>query len=121
MLRVDPSALRAVPADPQDEAAALRAALFDAQEALRESRRQFHHLVGNISGIVYRCTVGAPWRMSFVSQGVEALTGYGHDMLEQEKAWAEIMHPADVPAVEAEVAAAVAVRRSFSLCYRIVH
>ena len=121
MLRVDPSALQAVPADPQDEAAALRAALFDAQEALRESRRQFHHLIGNISGIVYRCTVGTPWRMSFVSQGVEALTGYGPQTLEQEKAWAEIVDPADLPAVAAEVARAVAARRSFSLCYRIVH
>ena len=121
MLRVDPSRLEATPADAQDEAPALRAALAETQEALRESRRQFTHLVGNLSGIVYRCTVAAPWRMSFASHGVEALTGYGPEVLEREEGWAQIIHPADLPAVEADVAAGVAEHRGFSLCYRIVH
>ena len=125
MLHVDPRSLQPgegrSAAASGDELAALRAALEETQAALVESRRRFDHLVGNVSGIVYRCTIEAPWRMSFASEGVEALTGFEKDMLERDTAWAEIMHPDDVAAVAAEVAAGVAERRGFSLCYRIVH
>lgn len=111
----------AIPTDPEEEIAALRAELDSAREALRESRRQFGHLVGNLAGVVYQCPLAPPWKMSFVSKGVEPLTGYRPEMLEQAKAWAEIMHPDDVPAVEAEVDAAVAEGRGFTCVYRIVH
>jgi len=119
MLRVDPKSLGAVTAHPADELAALRAALAETQEALLESRRNFAHLLGNLSGIAYRCTLEAPWRMSFVSGGVEALTGYPGAKVEEE-GWASLVHPDDLPQVEAQVAAGVAEGRSFSLFYRIV-
>jgi diguanylate cyclase (GGDEF)-like protein/PAS domain S-box-containing protein len=125
MLRFDPNSLPAARqsagADSRDEIAALRAALAETQAALDESRRRFDHLVGNLAGVVYRCTVEAPWRMSFVSDGVEALTGYPAEALERDTAWAEIMHHEDVGDVEADIAAAVAGRRGFTLCYRIRH
>ena len=78
----------AIPTDPEEEIAALRAELDSAREALRESRRQFGHLVGNLAGVVYQCPLAPPWKMSFVSKGVEPLTGYRPEMLEQAKAWA---------------------------------
>ncbi len=111
----------AIVADPAEEAALLRAELAAARERLRESRRQFAHLLGNLSGVVYQCPLEAPWGMSFVSKGVEPLTGYRAETLEQALAWSEIMHPDDLPAVEAEVAAAVAERRGFTSVYRIIH
>jgi diguanylate cyclase (GGDEF)-like protein/PAS domain S-box-containing protein len=108
-------------AEPGDDAEALRAALAETQAQLREARRTFEQFAANLNGVAYRCQLEAPWRMSFVSSGVEALTGYPPEALSQATAWADIMHPEDVPAVEAEVAAAVAERRSFNPCYRIVH
>ncbi|HEX9931253.1 MAG TPA: PAS domain-containing protein, partial [Allosphingosinicella sp.] len=124
MLRIDPRDLAAqgrAAAEPGDEVAALQAALAETQAALLESRRRFDHLVGNLSGVVYRSTVEAPWRMAFVSDGVRALTGYDPQALERDTAWAEIMHRDDVAQVEADIAAAVAERHSFALCYRILH
>jgi diguanylate cyclase (GGDEF)-like protein/PAS domain S-box-containing protein len=148
MLHIDPKALRSVrgsaldpaaairmvgartpdallatttPSDPAEEVAALKSALAATQDALRESRRQFGHLLGNLSGVVYQCPLEPPWKMAFVSKGVEPLTGYRAEMLEQSMAWAEIMHPDDLPAVEVEVEAAIADRRSFTCHYRIIH
>jgi diguanylate cyclase (GGDEF)-like protein/PAS domain S-box-containing protein len=120
MLRADPKSM--IPgAVPGDDAETLRAALADAQAQLGEARRTFERFAGSLNGVAYRCQLEAPWLMSFVSSGVEALTGYPPEILSEAKAWAEIMHPGDVPAIEAEVADAVAVRRSFNVCYRIVH
>jgi diguanylate cyclase (GGDEF)-like protein/PAS domain S-box-containing protein len=110
-----------IPTDPEEEIAALRAELDSARAALRESRRQFGHLLGNLAGVVYQCPLAPPWKMSFVSKGVEPLTGYRPETLEQAKAWAEIMHPDDVSAVQVEVDAAVAEGRGFICVYRIVH
>jgi diguanylate cyclase (GGDEF)-like protein/PAS domain S-box-containing protein len=120
MLRADPKSML-TGAEPGDDTEALRAALAETQAQLREARRTFEQFASNLNGVAYRCQLDAPWRMSFVSSGVEALTGYSADALGQAKAWADIMHPDDLPAVEAEVAAGVAERRSFNPCYRIVH
>jgi diguanylate cyclase (GGDEF)-like protein/PAS domain S-box-containing protein len=119
MLRVDPKSFEAGAPDPANELAALRAALAETQEALRESRSNFAHLLGNLSGIAYRCSLEAPWLMSFVSGGIEALTGFPAERVEKE-GWGALVHPDDLPRVEAEVAAGVAEGRSFSLFYRII-
>ena len=120
MLRADPKAM-IEGAEPGDDPDALRAALAETQAQLREARRTFEQFAANLNGVAYRCQLEAPWQMSFVSSGVEALTGYPPEALAEATAWADIMHPDDVPAVEAEVAAGVAERRSFDPCYRIVH
>jgi diguanylate cyclase (GGDEF)-like protein/PAS domain S-box-containing protein len=120
MLRADPAAM-IEGAEPGGDAEALRAALADAQAQLRDARRMFEQFAANLNGVAYRCQLDAPWRMSFVSNGVEALTGYSPEILSEAKAWADIMHHEDLPAVAAEVAAAIAGNRPFGLCYRIRH
>jgi diguanylate cyclase (GGDEF)-like protein/PAS domain S-box-containing protein len=120
MLRADPKSMLSG-AEPGDDAEALRAALAETQAQLREARRTFEQFATNLNGVAYRCQLESPWRMSFVSNGVEALTGYSPEALGAARAWAEIMYPGDLAAVEAEVAAGVAERRSFNPCYRIVH
>ncbi|HZF93677.1 MAG TPA: EAL domain-containing protein [Allosphingosinicella sp.] len=120
MLRADPKAML-TGAEPGDDAEALRAALAETHAQLREARRTFEQFAANLNGVAYRCQLGAPWRMAFVSSGVEGLTGYPAEALGAATSWADIMHPDDVAAVQAEVAAAVAERRNFNPCYRIVH
>ena len=44
--------------------------------ALRESEQQFRSLIGNIPGIAFRCTTAQNQPMLFISDGVEAVTGY---------------------------------------------
>ncbi len=89
---------------------------------LSESRRQLACLVDNLPGVAYRCEAHAPWRMNYISGGVEALTGYAvADMLSGRFTWADLMHADDLEAVEAEVEAATRERRRFSVGYRLVH
>ena len=85
-----------------------------------EPRREFGSLLDILSGAFYRCEVAAPWRLSFLSQGVEKLTGLSPAAL-QDKPWADLIHPSDVEKVEKAVAAALARKSPFSVAYRIFH
>ena len=91
-----------------------------AELELVESRRQLATLIDNLPGIAYRCSVGAPWTMSFISEGVEALTGYSAaEFTAGELGWADLIE-AEGNAIGVQVAAAVAARTRFSFTYRIV-
>lgn len=90
------------------------------QAELAESRRQFDSVLDCLSGLFYRCELKAPWKMSFVSDGLRSLTGYDERELEQEDGWSNIMRVEDRIAVETAVADAVSESRSFDLVYRIV-
>jgi PAS domain S-box-containing protein len=92
---------------------------FDAAEA--DPKRQLQSLLECLSGLFYRCELSAPWRMSFVSKGVDDLTGYTAEELDQQAGWVSIMLEQDRGGVESEVAAAIAERRTFDLAYRIRH
>lgn len=98
----------------QDVSARLGEAEFD------EGRRQFDSVLECLSGLFYRCGLEAPWRMSFVSEGVQALTGYDRNELELKDGWSSIMRVEDRSAVEQAVANAILENRSFELVYRIV-
>ena len=47
-----------------------------ASEALRQSEQRFRSLVSTLPGTVYRCRNDAEWTMLYISDGVQALTGY---------------------------------------------
>jgi diguanylate cyclase (GGDEF)-like protein/PAS domain S-box-containing protein len=90
--------------------------------ALRDSQRQLGTLIDNLPGFAYRSGTAAPWRLSHASDGALEVTGYpAQAWLSGEIAWAEIVHPKDLPGLEAQIAEAVAVRRRFDVTYRIRH
>jgi PAS domain-containing protein len=95
-----------VPCPTEDEVTALRA-------ALAENDRASHSLLRSLSGLFYRSELQSPWRMSFVSGGVEELTATRKD------GWASIMRPEDKVAVESAVAEAISQNSSFEVTYRI--
>ena len=55
-------------------AEALSAFLF--LRDLRKSEKRFKDLVGNIPGVVFRCTSDLDWSMLYISDYVEKITGY---------------------------------------------
>ncbi|QIK78852.1 EAL domain-containing protein [Sphingomonas piscis] len=92
----------------------------EAQARIVESERQLSTLVNHLPGVAYRCALADPWPMTYVSQGVQALTGYSvTDFISGRIGWADIMHPDDLKAVAAEVDRAVHEQRSFDVSYRL--
>lgn len=88
-------------------------------QQLAESRRQFESVLNCLSGLFYRCELEAPWHMFFVSDGLEALTGYNGGELDLMQGWSSLMWAEDRAAVEKAVADAVSAGTSFEIVYRI--
>ena len=65
--------------------------------SLRESQLRIETLVGNLPGMAYRCEHDASSTMSYVSDGCEAITGYGRDELQNHRgaAYSDLVHPDD--------------------------
>jgi diguanylate cyclase (GGDEF)-like protein/PAS domain S-box-containing protein len=107
------------PARRQDPAGYLiSSALLGAAEQ-QDPRRELQSLLACLSGLFYRCELAPPWRMTFISQGLEALTGYSAEALEETAGWAELMLVQDRGNVAAAVAAAIDDHTTFDVTYRI--
>ncbi|AQL42910.1 hypothetical protein BV210_09365 [Halorientalis sp. IM1011] len=52
------------------------------ERKLRERERELSTLMGNIPGMVYRCTNEPNWPFEFVSEGCRAVTGYDPETIE---------------------------------------
>jgi len=92
------------------------------QEALKVSENKFRTLVENIPGIVYRCEVKIPWRMTMMSEAVKQLTGYESSVFTANKlTFAEIVYPEDLQFVKDTINRAFNNHQQFDLEYRIIH
>jgi diguanylate cyclase (GGDEF)-like protein/PAS domain S-box-containing protein len=92
----------------------------DASERAFPLAAPFEALLDVLGATFYRCEASAPWRMAYLSQAAEGLTGRSRDTL-RGQAWQELMHPADVARVEQAVTEAVATNTPFAVTYRIRH
>lgn len=94
---------------------------LEAEAKLRESKRQLATLIDNLPGLVYRCSPGAPWPFSLISEGAEVLTGYPvSDFEEHRITWGGIIHPDDLALVEEMVRDGLEKQRIFNVIYRII-
>ncbi len=83
----------------------------------------FDSIIENIPGVVYRCQIEAPWRVTYISSGIQELTGYAAaEFLEGDspRLYGDLIHPDDLGRVEERVARAVCERAPFSADYRLV-
>jgi diguanylate cyclase (GGDEF)-like protein/PAS domain S-box-containing protein len=96
-----------------------RASLLSVGELDRA--RVLDTLVNNLDGMAYRCRHDETWRMIFVSQGCQGLTGYGPSELVQNAviSWENITHPLDRTRVRAQIDEAVHSGQRFTVEYRI--
>jgi PAS domain S-box-containing protein len=92
------------------------------QMALQESERINTTLVSNLPGMVYRCRNDRSWTMTFVSFGVENLTGYKPPELMHNNvvSYEEIIHPDDRQIVRTAVKVSLSNRNKFDIQYRIL-
>jgi PAS domain S-box-containing protein len=97
-------------------AAGLRAARLRASEALLGS------LVANIPGAVYRCACDEHWTMEWLSDEIEAISGYpASDFIRSAvRTFVSVIHPDDRDHVARSVMDGVERGRPYGLEYRIV-
>ena len=66
------------------------------ERALRESERKYRSIVDNLPGVAFRCRLDAQWSMLFISEAVEALTGWtDKDFIDGAIDFNRIMHADD--------------------------
>jgi diguanylate cyclase (GGDEF)-like protein/PAS domain S-box-containing protein len=91
-------------------------------EELRVSEERFRTLLSNIPGAMYRCGLDSNWDMEFISDNVEAISGYPASEFIQSRVrtFASIIHPEDRPMVEVTVGEAVDRGEPYIIEYRII-
>lgn len=85
-----------------------------------DNRLQFSALMDVLSCTFYRCEVSPPWKMSFVSQDVQKLTGYSNEEFDK-LGWTELIYPDDLRHVQEAVEEAVKTKQPYRITYRLVH
>ncbi|WP_228056087.1 PAS domain S-box protein [Microcoleus sp. LEGE 07076] len=92
------------------------------EAALRETEARFRSLVENIPGAICRSLYDADWTMVFVSDEIQAISGYpAADFVENNRlSFASIIHEADRPMLAKQIRAAVESKQPYHVEYRIV-
>ncbi|PKQ67932.1 hypothetical protein BZG01_06090 [Labilibaculum manganireducens] len=87
-----------------------------------EATRRLSTLMGNLTGMIYRCLADESWTMLYVSQGSLSLTGYTPEELNYNShvAYNDIIHPEDRDFVARVVNEASSKNKRFTIEYRII-
>jgi PAS domain S-box-containing protein len=89
---------------------------------LEQSRQFLASMISNVGGAIYRCTADDVWTMQFISDEIEAISGYpASDFIDNAvRTFASMVLRPDRQEAEATVDAAVAAGEPFRVEYRIV-
>lgn len=96
--------------------------LQQATRALQKSESRFRGLVANLPGAVYRCRNDDLWTMSYLSEEIQAISGYpASDFINNRKrSFMAVLHPDDA-ALTLSAKTALAQQETFEMTYRIQH
>ena len=94
-----------------------------ASEGLRDIGEQFRAVVANVPGVVYRRDCAKPWTMRFISDHVDAVTGFGaSDFIgDRVRTFGSVIYPDDREPMEAVVADALERDACYTAEYRVIH
>ncbi len=92
------------------------------QEALAKNEQRFRSLVDNIPGVVYRCELIFPWKMTYISELVKDITGHhADDFLTDTIIFGHLVHPDDCLQIERVINEMIESRQPYEIEYRILH
>lgn len=93
------------------------------EAALREREQEFRSLVSNIPGAVYRCSDAGRSKLTFISNGIEAISGYpaANFMLQPVQAFPTIVHPDDAEQIEQFIDRAIQTKQPYAIEYRLIN
>ena len=96
--------------------------LIHTTRALQNSESRYRSMVSNLPGAVYRCPASEDWRMSYMSQGIERISGYpASDFIDNhQRSYASIILPEDLP-ITLQCLELAEDDPSFEITYRLVH
>jgi PAS domain S-box-containing protein len=96
--------------------------LIQATQALQKSESRFRAMVSNLPGAVYRCSNDRDWTMSYLSDEIQAITGYpASDFINSRiRSYASIVLPEDLHLTYA-IGEHIQRREAFEATYRVVH
>lgn len=94
-----------------------------ARRALRASEEKFRGLIANLPGAIYRCLNDSSFTMEFISDGIEAISGYpASDFLGNTvRSYKSLIHEDDLHWLEAAINHARFTHQPYELEYRILH
>ena len=89
---------------------------------LRTSEHKNRTLIENVPGAIFRCTSKVNWNFEYVSDAIEAITGYpATTFTHQEKVYADLLFEVDLDLVEKTVGLVPVPGHSYDVEYRIHH
>ncbi|MEG4503379.1 PAS domain S-box protein [Microcoleus sp. F6_B4] len=93
------------------------------EAALREREQEFRSLVSSIPGAVYRCSAAGRASLTFISSGIEAISGYpaANFMQKPVQAFPSIVHPDDAEYIDKTIDRAIKTKQPYTLEYRLIH
>jgi PAS domain S-box-containing protein len=93
----------------------------DSERQIRENEQRLSALMNKLPGMAYRIVKHGGWKMEFVSQGCQLLTGYDPSYFVDQplSRLFQLIHSDDLHRVEKEFQAAIDRKRSFQAEYRI--
>jgi two-component system, NtrC family, sensor kinase len=93
------------------------------EAALREREQEFRSLVSNIPGAVYRCSAAGRSSLTFISSGIEAISGYPADNFMQKpvQAFPSIVHRDDAQEIQKIIDRAIKTKQPYAIEYRLIH
>ncbi len=90
--------------------------------ALRMSEERHRTLIANLPGAVYRCRATPPYQDEFVSDRIEALTGYSAaEFMSEQVVFDDLILPGHQARTDVEVGDAIRERRSYIIEYPLRH
>ncbi len=94
-----------------------------AEKALQARQEEFSSLVSNIPGAVYRCACDPHRTMAFLSDGIQAISGFRakNFINSRTQSFASIIHPEDREIVQDTVQKAVDLKQPYIIEYRLLH
>ena len=88
---------------------------------LRESRERFRTLVENIAGIAFRRKTESPWRMEYISDSIESLTGISASrFISGAQAYGDYVDSDDLPQLQQALEQAIRLRQPYLQEYRLI-
>jgi two-component system, NtrC family, sensor kinase len=93
------------------------------EAALQEREQEFRSLVSNIPGAVYRCGPKGRSDLTFISTGIEAISGYSaaNFMTKPVQAFYSIIDPDDVDFIDQFINRSVTTKQPYMIEYRLIH